>query len=263
MSVRFARRLVELNHGFPVISFTFDDFPRSALLVGGRILGRYGLAGTYYASLGLMERDAPVGRIFSASDLNRLLAHGHELGCHTFAHCNAWETRPRTFGESIAENRRVLNQIVPGAVFETLSYPISCPRPQTKRIAAEHFLCCRAGGQTFNIGPTDLNNLRAFFLEKSRDNPALVKDLIARNSRASGWLILATHDIAESPSPFGCAPQFFEDIVRCAIQSGARILPVAKAWGAICGAASRGRCSATKTRLSQQTDYLTSMSPKN
>src|SRR3981081_2708835 len=59
MSFFFSRRLVQLEHRFPVISFTFDDFPQSALNVGGKILERFRLAGTYYASLGLMNRESP------------------------------------------------------------------------------------------------------------------------------------------------------------------------------------------------------------
>ena len=233
MSFYFARRTVKLDQGFPVISFTFDDFPKSALSAGGSILERYGLSGSYYASLGLMDRDSAVGPIFSAADISLLVGRGHEMGCHTFSHCNAWETKPRLFEASIIENRRRLDQLFPGAVFETLSYPISCPRPRTKWIAANHFTCCRGGGQDFNIGPTDLNNLRAAFLEKYRGNPVPAKDLIDRNRRASGWLIFATHDVCETPGPFGCTPAFFDEIVRYAVESGARILPVGKAWNVI------------------------------
>src|SRR5437899_9506135 len=80
-----------------IISFTFDDFPLSALSVGGAILNRFGLAGTYYASLGLEGRDAPTGRIFSRGDLKRVLEEGHELGCHTFAHCDSWDTPTSVF----------------------------------------------------------------------------------------------------------------------------------------------------------------------
>jgi peptidoglycan/xylan/chitin deacetylase (PgdA/CDA1 family) len=43
----------------PMISFTFDDFPRSALHVAGRILEDHGIAGTYYVSLGLMGTLTP------------------------------------------------------------------------------------------------------------------------------------------------------------------------------------------------------------
>jgi len=80
------RRPFLLRNDVPNISFTFDDFPRSALLTGGAILSRYGVRGSYYASLGLMGKQAPTGTIFVAEDLQRLLAQGHELGCHTFDH---------------------------------------------------------------------------------------------------------------------------------------------------------------------------------
>ena len=85
------------------------------------------------------------------------------------------------------------------------------------------------GGQTFNSGVTDLNYLCAFFLEQSRDTPEAVKDVINQSTRASGWLIFATHDIREDPSPYGCTPEFFEEVVQWSLDSGARILPVAAA----------------------------------
>src|SRR5580704_12505984 len=81
----------------PLISFTFDDFPRSALLAGGAILNRYGLAGTYYAALGLMGEQAPTGQLFVSSDLTTLLDRGHELGCHTFSHLDSWDTETSAF----------------------------------------------------------------------------------------------------------------------------------------------------------------------
>src|SRR6266566_3501671 len=102
------RRPVAIRNTVPLISFTFDDFPSSALLTGGSILERYAVAGTYYASLGLMGKPSPVGTIFSPEQLEQLLARGHELGCHTFAHCHSWETRPSAFEESIIENRRAI-----------------------------------------------------------------------------------------------------------------------------------------------------------
>ena len=55
----------------------------------------------------------------------------------------------------------------------------------------------RGGGQTFNHGAVDLNYLSAFFLEQSRDNPAAIRQTIAANHAAGGWLIFATHDICE------------------------------------------------------------------
>src|SRR3954470_5907201 len=89
------KRPFAIDNKVPYISFTFDDFPESALSTGGAILEKYGSRGTYYASLGLTGQDSPVGRIFSPEQLPDLLTRGHELGCHTFAHCHSWETTPK------------------------------------------------------------------------------------------------------------------------------------------------------------------------
>ena len=64
---------------FPIVSFTFDDFPRTAARAGGAILGEHAMHGTYYVSLGLMNRHLPAGRGFSAEDLRDIVDEGHEL----------------------------------------------------------------------------------------------------------------------------------------------------------------------------------------
>lgn len=222
------RRVIRLAHRTPMISFTFDDFPRSALYAGGDILQEHGLRATYYTALGLMNTNGPVGRIFSERDLPELLARGHELGCHTFDHCDAWHTDPRTFEDSILKNQEALGRLLPDASFSTLSYPLSIPRPQTKRLAGRHFQGCRGSSQRINSGLVDLNFLRAFFLEQSRGEAA-VKAIIDRNCLDCGWLIFATHDIADDPTRFGCERRLFKEIVHYAAVSGAKILPVAAA----------------------------------
>jgi peptidoglycan/xylan/chitin deacetylase (PgdA/CDA1 family) len=223
------RRELTLSAPRPLISFTFDDFPRSSLLTGGNILNRYGVSATYYVSLGLLGTDSVSGPICVADDLSVLLRQNHELGCHTFSHCHAWNTGSAAFENSVLQNREALQSLFPGVEFESLSFPISEPRPMTKRAVAKHFLCCRAGGQTLNAGSVDLNQLSAFFLEKSRDRVQEVKKLIDMNRDLCGWVIFATHDITASPSPYGCTPELFEEVVQYAFASGAEILPVAMA----------------------------------
>jgi peptidoglycan/xylan/chitin deacetylase (PgdA/CDA1 family) len=227
------QRPFAMNPGCPIISFTFDDFPRSAFLTGGAILQSFGLTGTYYASLGLMGKQTETGSIFLAEDLKALAAEGHELGCHTFNHCHAWKTRPHSFEDAVTENRQALRNLMLGTSFKTLSYPIGAPRAATKRRVSKYFACCRGGGQTFNVKEADLNYLSAYFLEQGRDNPGAIKHLIDQNCRARGWLIFATHDISEEPTRWGCTPDFFADIVRYAANSGARILPVFQAYEAL------------------------------
>ena len=230
------RRPVTMRNAAPVVSFTFDDFPESALDVGGAILRAHGAVGTYYAALGLLGRDEAVGRICSSAQLAQVLAQGHELGCHTFHHSDAWETPSRAFEESILENRRALRRILPGATFETMSYPINSPRPDTKRRTARHFSACRGGGQRFNVRTVDVSYLRAFFLEQARDRPAVIQEIIDRNRAENGWLIFATHDVIPRPTRYGCTAGLFETVVRWAVDSGAKILPVARALAEVRGA---------------------------
>lgn len=227
-----ARHPFALPPGRPMVSFTFDDFPRSALDVGGAKLERLGLAGTYYVSLGLSGQSSVSGELFALSDLSGLLARGHELGCHTYDHCPAWTTGTPVFEASVLRNRQALHEWMPGAQFSTLSYPISYPRPGTKKRMAGYFSGCRGGGQRFNTGTIDLNYLSAFFLEQSRD-PEAVKRIMLANHAAGGWLIFATHDISPTPSRYGCTPAFFEQVVRFAVDSGAEVLPVGQALSAL------------------------------
>jgi hypothetical protein len=150
------------------------------------------------------------------------------------------------FEQSIIRNRAALAEIVPGASFRSFSYPLSTPRPSVKRASAKYFACCRAGGQRLNSGKADLNQLSAYFLEKARGDINPVKEIISRNKKSNGWLIFATHDISPQPSPYGCTPEFFEEVVRNSVESGARILPVIGALdairnrGAVGGGAARG-----------------------
>jgi len=227
---RLYRRPVPMRNTTPLISFTFDDFPRSALTVGGAILERHGVRGTFYASLGIMGKYEAAGLMFEEKDLSAVIERGHELGCHTYDHFNAWETAPLAFEESVLKNRAALGELLPGAHFASLSYPKLPPRPATKRRVARYFTCCRCGNQKINRGVADANHLFAFFLEMSRGNFEMVKALIDENTRTNGWLIFATHDVCQEPSPYGCTPEFFEKVVRCSIDSGARVLPVVKGW---------------------------------
>ena len=224
------RRPCRIQMESPVISFTFDDFPRSALINGGAILREHGFAGTYYASLGLMGKTAPTGEIFMHEDLDELIQQGHELACHTFDHCDSWETAPAEFEASILRNRDAVAEHLSGLGLRSCSYPISSPRPETKRRVASHFSCARGGGQTFNAGIVDLNYLKAFFIEQSRDNFDAIKQTIDGNARAKGWLIFATHDVCDQPTRFGCTPAFFERIVEYSAKSGAIVLPVHAAF---------------------------------
>jgi peptidoglycan/xylan/chitin deacetylase (PgdA/CDA1 family) len=227
---RLCRRMITIKAAFPIVSFSFDDAPRSAFSHGGEILNAYDAKGTFYVCLGMLGGESASGPIASLEDLSRAVKAGHELGCHTFDHKNSWETKPDEFVKSVLRNREVLSEILRETAFKTFAYPICNPRPRTKRKIGELFSCCRGGGQTFNVGKTDLNLLKAFFVDVRNGYTAgAVKRVVDKNTEVKGWLIFATHDISDNPSRYGCSKRFFMEVVRHAAQSGALLLPVGEA----------------------------------
>ena len=225
----FGRRSFVVPANRRVITFTFDDFPRFSLLTGGSILEQAGLTATYYTALGLAGKTIATGQMFVADDVPDLLARGHELGCHTHDHCPAWETPTRGYVASVELNLRTFAAAAPTSRLETHSYPISYPRPATKVRLGKLFRACRGGGQVPNFAASDLNYLNSLFLEQCEGNIRPIEEAIGATMERGGWLIFSTHDVAESHTRFGCSPAFFSHVVRCAVQSGATILPMAKA----------------------------------
>ena len=223
-------RMLKLRTTSPIISFSFDDAPRTAFTTGSQILNRYGAPATFYVSLGKLGSDSPSGPLASFEDLINAVKEGHELGCHTFDHKHSWETKTEIFVQSVQKNHQVLSSIIPEAEFLSLAYPICDPKPTIKREMGKIFCCCRGGDQTFNIGETDLNLLNAFFLDiRIGDSVDRVKQLIDENAKAKGWLIFVTHDVRDNPSKYGCSSTFLEQTVKHAAKSGSLLLPVGKA----------------------------------
>ncbi|CAM5798285.1 polysaccharide deacetylase family protein [Rhizobacter fulvus] len=230
LAVRRHRRDLRLTGNTPTVSFTFDDAPRTALVTGAAVLEAHGARGTYYLSLALLSTTGELGPIAEPQDLERAVAGGHELGCHTFDHHDAWSTTPENYIASVDRNRAALHDLLPGHTFHSFAYPKSGATAAVKPALAKRFACCRGGGQTFNTGTTDLNLLNACFIDRrARVDLHSVSALIDRNAEAGGWLIFAAHDIAEGDAAFGCSTSFFETIVQRVVASGSRVLTVSAA----------------------------------
>jgi len=225
---RFARREFRLPGNRAYVSFTFDDFPRSALLEGGRILETHGVRGTYFVSFRCLGHDSASGPLATVDDVAAAVHEGHELGCHTFEHLDGTTVSAATFGRSIALNREALTACRLGSSFDVFAYPYNGPALAVKRVVGRHFAACRFGGQSFNEGVVDLNLLNAYFLDARSDGRMNeLERAIDVNAARGGWLIIATHDVRDSPSEYGCDRQRFAAIVERAVSSGARVLPMA------------------------------------
>ncbi len=228
---RFCQQMVEINIPVPIISFTFDDAPRSAFNTGGDILRSYGAKATFFLSFGLLGTETEVGKIATQDDLLLAVNEGNELGCHTFDHLDAWHTSTGKYMQSIIENGQALNRMLPGEHFKTFAYPKSGAKLSVKYGLQKRFICCRSGGQVPNIGMADMNMLKACFLDKRTNiDMNYVKKVIDHNTERRGWLIFATHDVTENPSPYGCTPDFLREVIEYSAFSGALLLPLKEAY---------------------------------
>lgn len=201
------------------VSFTFDDFPKSALSAGGAILEKYQLRGTYYAALALAGSDGDMGRLFDADDIREADARGHELGCHTHSHLDCSQAASRAILGDIADNAAAFAALIDGFAPENFAYPFGALSLGAKHALASRFASCRGiHGGGINSGTVDLANLSSARIYHREFDEAALRGLIDRNNAIGGWLIFYTHDVAASPSRYGCTPEQLETIVAYAAQ---------------------------------------------
>lgn len=220
-----ATRPARLQWPGGVVSFTFDDFPKTALDSGGAILRQYKARGTYYASLGLAGTTRNLGPMFEIDDLRAASQDGHEIACHTYNHLDLVGAEMSRIVGEVVENAAALSASMPDMRMTTFAYPYGAVSIAAKRALAYRFACCRGTAAGINHGRVDLADLRGTEVYDSKYDRTGLCGLIERNREVGGWLIFYTHDVEERPSPFGCKPAQLEELVAHAVERSA-VLPV-------------------------------------
>ena len=231
----YARRL-RLGSRGPIVSFAFDDFPRTALTTGGSILKSYGVRGTYYAAIGLMSTSNELGDQFRRDDLDTLLNEGHELASHTFSHVSCRSVSRAAFIRDVEKGRAAITDLTGKVDSGNFALPFGEITLNAKRALGKGVTSCRGIWQGLNGPEVDLNLLRANSLYGGRDQAARVKELILENERQKSWLIFYSHDVQDNPSRFGCTPALLEFAVSFASQRSGRMLTVADVVAELGGA---------------------------
>jgi len=233
ISNRLARHLfaepLRLPGDGPMVSFTFDDAPKSAATVGAPLLEEYGARGTFYISGGLVDRWSGNWTGVSADDILGLHRRGHELACHTFTHTRAIDLDAEAMMAETDKNRRYLSSLDPTIKIENFAYPYGFGAVSHKRQLGKIFRSVRGILPGVNSGTVDLQFLRATpLIDKHIDRDGIDRafnEAIAKN----GWLIFYGHDVATSPSPYGCSPSLLQHALDAASQRNVQILSVADA----------------------------------
>jgi peptidoglycan/xylan/chitin deacetylase (PgdA/CDA1 family) len=222
------RRELPLGNVGPIVSFTFDDFPRSALMTGGTVLESVGGHATYYVAMGLIGQSNRLGEQFRHEDLVSLVKRGHELANHTFSHSSARRVETCIFKEDVERDERTILESTGIASSGNFAYPYGESTLRSKRILGPQMRSCRGTCGGFNGPNVDLNLLRANNLYGDVDQAERAKVLMMENKRRRSWLIFYSHDVCTSPSRFGCTPNLLHQVAEFAVKSGARLLTVAQ-----------------------------------
>ena len=215
----------------PMVSFTFDDIPESAATIGAPMLEDHGGRATFYVSGELVNRwsDDWNENGASAEQIVTLHRNGHEIGCHTFSHRAVGECDAATLDMEIATNRTFLQGLDASLKLDNFAYPYGLAALGHKRRLERAFKSSRGILPGVNHGVTDLHVLRATPLISVEIDRNGIDRVFDKAIETGGWLIFYTHDVAASPSSYGCTPDLLRHALDAARLRRMPIVSVAEA----------------------------------
>jgi peptidoglycan/xylan/chitin deacetylase (PgdA/CDA1 family) len=224
-----------LRNRTPMVSFTFDDIPKSAATTGAAILGDHDAHGTFYVSGGLVGTHSPNWAMFEAKDILALRGKGHEIGCHTFSHKRACDLDAPSLAGEIGRNRAYLRTLDPSIEVKIFAYPFGYGSFGHKRQLRAEFKSCRSIVPGVNSGTIDLQFLRSMPLIDQRIDRDGIERAFDDAQTNNGWLIFYTHDVDGQPSPYGCSPALMNHALEAASHRKIPVLNMAEAlqWAGV------------------------------
>jgi peptidoglycan/xylan/chitin deacetylase (PgdA/CDA1 family) len=218
-----------LRNEMPMVSFTFDDVPKSAATVGAPILEQHDVHGTFYVIGSQVGTSSPLWDMVDGEDVVALHRRGHEIACHTFSHKRACDLDAETLNAEIKRNQDFLRTLDPSIKIENFAYPFGYGSFVRKRQLKTVFKSCRSIVPGVNSGTVDLQFLRAMPLIDWRiEREGIARALDEARTR-NGWLIFYSHDVADAPSPYGCSPALLHEALEAASRRKIPVLNMAEA----------------------------------
>ena len=220
----------------PLVSFTFDDAPASACSTGAFLLEQHQARGTFYISGAGCGRTGHCGRMATAAEVKAVWTNGHEIGCHTFSHTPVASVGRAALAAEVERNRAFLQAIHGDISACNFAYPYGQFSFGSKHYLQSRFHSCRTLRPGVNVGAADLGALKTCTLGNASIDREQVAGVIAETVRLNGWLIFASHDVEDVPSPYGVSPDLLVFALKTACEAGCRLVPVREALRILRGA---------------------------
>jgi peptidoglycan/xylan/chitin deacetylase (PgdA/CDA1 family) len=218
-----------LRNAAPMVSFTFDDLPKSAVTTGADLLEAHGARGTFYVSGGLVGVGTEDWAAGDANDVLTLYRRGHEIGCHTFSHQRACDLDEASLADEITRNRDYFRALDPSIEIDTFAYPFGYGSFARKHLLKGQFQTCRSIVPGVNTGSVDLQFLRAMpLIDRQIDRDGIERAFDEAQTN-NGWLIFYGHDVADRASPYGCSPALLTHALGAAARRKIPALTMAEA----------------------------------
>lgn len=222
LSQRLARSPLVVPPSYCAVSFSFDDFPRTAL-DAATALEQHGVRGTFYTCFDMLSKDSPSGVCASLDDVKMLAHAGHEIAGHTYAHENCAHTAARDIAASCRKNAEVAAEH--GLTFTNFAYPQGGISLGSKKFMRDNFNSARGITSGINRGLCDAAALLGTRVYETSDFEALkamVDDAVAHG----GWIVFYTHDVTSNPSQYGVSLDRFKELLAYTVAQGAAVKTV-------------------------------------
>jgi len=211
----------------PLVSFSFDDFPKSAATIGAEIMEESHILATYYLTGSNCQSCFENVEQYDGDDVLRLYKAGHEIACHSYAHPRLRGRTKEEIAVDLANNLSFARALIgQDFQFQSFAYPYGEFDASSRGLMGDSFETARGVYRGVNKATIDFANLRTVPLELRRFNAAYLRSHIDDAIKNNGWIIFFTHDVADNCTNYGSTPKILFDTIQEVKSAGIEVLTV-------------------------------------
>jgi peptidoglycan/xylan/chitin deacetylase (PgdA/CDA1 family) len=221
------RQVMDVRAKPSIVSFTFDDVPRSACQIGAELIEAEGGAATFYVCGGLVD-NSENSTFFRDQQLRMLVERGHEIGSHGFRHLYYQRCSPTEIVKDLDLNDAYIDSIglPPSRHF---AYPYGSVNPGVKKLLSRRFSTMRGVQNAPNTGRIDRALLKSVHLYSKLFSSLTIDQLMQNALERPTWLIFLSHGVTDDSGDYDIRPDQLETVVAAARRHGLPMMTMSSA----------------------------------